>query len=262
MNKVLVTIGVLLIAVLTALFAVPSFVDWGRYRATFESEASRLLGRRVRVGEKVELQLLPTPYIAFENLRVANSSGRFDTPLLRADSFRLQLSASALLTGSITAQKVELRAPALRLALNKDGKGNWTGLLPGASAGRNKGLGALDLGIVHITNGTIELAGAGGAAARLEAVDGDLESSGPGGPFRFKGTYVLGGKVQEARLNLGEDAKAGAYRIKASSHAPKDSPARDVSFDGTLDEFERHGSAVRVDRGAFPQSAGNRGQHS
>ncbi len=85
MNKVLVTIGVLLIAVLAALFGAPALIDWSRYRTTFESEASRLIGRHVRVGEQVQLRLLPSPYISFDNVRVADASGRFDTPILRME---------------------------------------------------------------------------------------------------------------------------------------------------------------------------------
>ena len=139
MNKVLVTIGLLLITVLAVLFAAPALIDWSRYRSTFESEASQLLGRRVRVGDRVQLRLLPTPYISFDNVRVADASGRFDTPLLRMESFRMQLSTTALLSGNLVAQDVELKAPTLRLAIGRDGKGNWEGLIPGSLAGRTAG---------------------------------------------------------------------------------------------------------------------------
>ena len=45
MNNVLITIGVLIVAVLSALFAVPYFVDWNTYRGVVEEEVSRVVGR-------------------------------------------------------------------------------------------------------------------------------------------------------------------------------------------------------------------------
>ena len=59
MNNVLLWIGGLLVAVLCALFAVPHFVDWTRYRGVFEEEASRVLQRDLRVAGAVNLRLLP-----------------------------------------------------------------------------------------------------------------------------------------------------------------------------------------------------------
>ena len=62
MNSVLLWIGGLLVAVLGLLFAAPYVIDWNAYRGVFEEEASRVLGRDVRVGGKVNLRLLPAPY--------------------------------------------------------------------------------------------------------------------------------------------------------------------------------------------------------
>ena len=50
MNNALLFIGGLLVVTLAALFAVPHFVDWNGYRGVFEEEASKVLGRDVRVG--------------------------------------------------------------------------------------------------------------------------------------------------------------------------------------------------------------------
>ena len=239
MNKLLVTIGVLLVTVLAALFAAPAMIDWSRYRGTFESEASHMLGRRVRVGDQVQLRLLPTPYISFDNVRVADASGRFDTPLLRMDSFRMQLSTSALLSGSLVAQTVELTAPTLRLAIGKDGKGSWDGLLPavhsGTPAGQSGESQGLAVSAVHITHGVVDLVGPSeGQQWRLEDVTGNVDAAGPQGPFRFKGAFSQDGKPAELRLSIGRDDAAGALRLKATVHGAN-ATAASYTFDGAID---------------------------
>ena len=69
---------------LAALFAVPYFVDWNGYRGVFEEEATRILGREVRVGGDVNVRLLPAPYFRFEKLRIADTTG--DRPASRSSA--------------------------------------------------------------------------------------------------------------------------------------------------------------------------------
>ena len=61
MNSLLLTLTAVLILVLSALFAAPLFIDWNDYRSVFETQATNLLGRQVKVGGKVHLVLLPAP---------------------------------------------------------------------------------------------------------------------------------------------------------------------------------------------------------
>ena len=75
MNNALLYLGGLLVMTLALVFAVPYFVDWNSYRGVFEEEASRVLGREVRVGGAVNLRLLPSPYVRFEKIRIADSAG-------------------------------------------------------------------------------------------------------------------------------------------------------------------------------------------
>ena len=61
MNSFLLAFTAVLILVLSALFAAPLFIDWNDYRPVFETQASKLLGRDVKVGGKVHMVLLPAP---------------------------------------------------------------------------------------------------------------------------------------------------------------------------------------------------------
>jgi uncharacterized protein involved in outer membrane biogenesis len=97
MSNGLLYIAGLLSLALAALFAVPYFVDWNGYRGVFEEEATRILGRDVRVGGDVNVRLLPAPYVSFEKLRIADPSGTTGEPFFRADSFTMRLSVGPLL---------------------------------------------------------------------------------------------------------------------------------------------------------------------
>ncbi len=68
MSNGLLYIAGLISLALAALFAVPNFVDWNGYRGVFEEEATRILGREVRVGGDVNVRFLP---VALRELREA-----------------------------------------------------------------------------------------------------------------------------------------------------------------------------------------------
>ena len=117
----------LLIAVLGLLFAVPYVVDFNSYRGTFEEEASRLLGREVRVGGQVNLRLLPTPFIRFEKIRVSDAQASVGEPLFKADDFTVWLAVAPLFNGTLQATEVELSKPVLTLVTNDKGGGDALG---------------------------------------------------------------------------------------------------------------------------------------
>ena len=83
MNNGLLYIAGLISLALAALFAVPYFIDWNGYRGVFEEEATRILGREVRVGSNVNVRLLPSPYVSFEKLRIADPTRPVDLARVR-----------------------------------------------------------------------------------------------------------------------------------------------------------------------------------
>jgi len=237
LNKFFVIISASLIVILAALFVAPAVIDWSRYRGTFEDQAGRLLGRPVRVGEHVRVQLLPSPYVSFDNVRIADASGHFDTPLLRADAFHMQLAIGALLTGSLVAQDIEMTAPNLRLAIGAEGKGNWVGL-----GGRNAGavggeLQGLALNSVRIDHGSVELIGAAGWHTRFDDISGELEAPAITGPFRFKGQVANAGKPVDLHFSAGRDDATGKTRLKLLWHDLA-AGAANYSLDGSVEGIE------------------------
>lgn len=216
MNNALLFLGGLLIAALALLFAVPHFVDWNSYRGVLEEEASRVLGRDVRVGGGVNVRILPTPYVRFEKVRVADSGGTVGGAMIRIDSFTMWLSVAPLLQGILEANRIELNRPTLRLATNTEGGGNWQSLSVEPSA---MPFMPTDVALqsVDVINGTIITLGASGnELTRIDAIEGELAADALHGPYRFKGKVNWQGTERKVRISTGKQDANGNLRLKAN----------------------------------------------
>ena len=221
MNNGLLFLGALLVAILAALFAVPNFVDWNSYRGVFEEEASKVLGREVRVGGSVNLKFLPVPYVRFEKVRIANLTGQTGEPFVRADSFTMWLSGPALLRGVFEASQIELEKPVLTLSVDDKGIGNWTRLelRPGdlPFVPRDVALRA-----VQITDGAVSLYNAASErVATVDGIDGDLSADSLTGPFRFKGSVSWSGTEHDVKFATDVPGSDGAFALKLAARADR-----------------------------------------
>src|SRR4051794_25193327 len=221
MNNGLLFFGGVLVVVLAALFAVPNFIDWNGYRGVFEEEASKVLGRDVRVGGTVNLRLLPVPYMRFEKVRIANLSGRTGEPFVRAESFTMWLSSPALLRGVLEASEIELNKPVLTLVVDAQGGGNWTNitLKPGdlPFVPRDVALRSVKIidGAVSIFNAASE------RISQIERIYGELSADGLRGPFRFKGSAAWSGTLHDVNFASDVPGSDGAFSLKASARADR-----------------------------------------
>lgn len=232
MSTFLAWLGTLLVIVLGALFAVPHFVDWNIYRGVFEEEASRVLGREVRVSGAVNVRLLPVPYLRFEKLRVADPASFSGEPLFRADSITMWLSVPPLLRGILEANQVELSRPEVRLAVDRNGRPNWStlsvrrGELPFVPAD-------VALRAVSISDGRASFERTGDAeVATLEGIMGTVSGESLEGPYKFAGTAKWSGHEREVRLATARPDPDGALRFKATVKVP--GTASNYVFDGRL----------------------------
>lgn len=219
MNNGLLFFAGLLVLVLSALFAVPSFVDWNGYRGVFEEEASKVLGRDVRVGGAVNLRFLPAPYVQFDKVRIANVTGQTGEPFVRADSFKMWLSASALLRGVLEASEIELSKPVLTLVADKSGGGNWSNITL-RSADLPFVPRELALKSVRLSEGTVSLYNATAErVAHVENINGELSAEGLTGPFRFKGNASWLGAGHGVAFATEAPARDGTIGLKISARS-------------------------------------------
>jgi hypothetical protein len=237
MSNGLLYIAGLFSLALAALFGVPHFVDWNGYRGVFEEEATRILGRDVRVGGDVNVRLLPAPYVSFEKLRIADPSGTTGEPFFRADSFTMRLSVAPLLKGIIEANEIVLEKPVLRLAVDAEGGGNWRsfsiapGSLPFVPAG-------VTLQSVKIADGVVAFHGPKGIGfAELDGLNGELKVESIDGPFAFKGTTKWQGGDRDVRISTGATEADGGIRFKAIVRSTSGG-TNVYSVDGRLDDLK------------------------
>ncbi len=220
MNRVLLIIGGLLVGLLAALFIVPVFVDWTRYRGMFEEEASRLVGRDVRVGGRVNLRLLPTPYIRFERVRIADTRATVGEPLFKAEDFTVRLAIGPLFRGDFEASVIELHKPVLTLVLDDKGGGNWASLAdPAVPSAFSPSKVALNN--IRINNGTIAVFGQGGdERTRVEYINGEVSAPAIDGPYRIFAAFASNGAPREIRLSTAKPEADGAIRLKGNIRSP------------------------------------------
>ncbi|MGD9830530.1 MAG: AsmA family protein [Hyphomicrobiaceae bacterium] len=215
MTNGLLYIAGIIAVLLCALFAVPYFVDWGSYRAVFEEEATRIVGREVRVSGDVTLRLLPAPYVRFEKVRIAEEKAGTGEAFFRADTFTLWLAVPPLLKGAIEANQIELRKPQLRLQIAADGGGNWQGI--GRGARKSPYLPSdVALRSVRVVDGTVSVhAIDGGKLLDLVGIEGELSAETLEGPYRVQGSFVHEGRQRELRLATTVTDADGSLRFRA-----------------------------------------------
>ncbi len=219
MNSFLLAFTAVLIVVLSALFAAPLFIDWNDYRPVFETQASKLLGRDVKVGGKVHLVVLPAPELRFDDVKVADEKGSFDQPLLEARSIEAWLNIGALLRGAIEARKIAIFEPVLRVAVKEDGTGNWSDV---GRAGEALPFAPKEvlLDEISVSGGRIEVTRPGAPALVFEDVYGAGSAASLSGPYKVSANYIFAGRPQELRFSTSASDPDGVFRLKSALRDP------------------------------------------
>lgn len=218
-NNSLLAIAGVLIALLATLFIAPYLIDWNGYRGDFEREASRMLGREVRIGGDLNVRLLPRPYVRLEKVRVAGEPGAPDEPLFRADAFTLNLSVTPLLRGVIEAKEVIFKRPQFRLVFDREGRSNWQKLTFGNKSGVFVPA-EIVFNSVKIEDGAFIVQARGQELTRLDSIEGELSADALNGPFKFQGTTSWNGVSREVRLTTALWDGVGGLRLKSTVRIP------------------------------------------
>ncbi|MBO0765261.1 MAG: AsmA family protein, partial [Hyphomicrobiaceae bacterium] len=216
MNNLLIAIAVFVITVVGALFAVPYFIDWNSYRSAFEEEARNVIGREVQVDGDVTLNLLPTPYLRVEKVRIADTSATLTEHFFKAESLSMKLSIAPLLRGVVEANEIEFQRPVLRVALDAAGGWNWQGF---AQALRSTGYmpANVTLTSLKVVDGVLALHGPDGVErTRLDGVNGELSAPALDGPYTFRGTFTSAGATREVRIGTGVPEADGKVPLRVS----------------------------------------------
>ena len=170
-----------LVALVCAIWVLPGWLDWNRYRDSIAAIMSDGLGRPVRIGGNVTLRLLPQPVLTAAGVSVDASEGG-DGVALRADAAQLRVALVPLLGGTIVARELVLQGADLTLPW-PPGTGTlaqrppaWLSSLQARVERGTLHLGGVDLQGIEARlesdpdTGTLTVAGAGQVAPGLMAV--------------------------------------------------------------------------------------------
>jgi len=205
MQRVLLSTAIALILVLVTALIGPLFVDWGRYRKTFETEISRLTRLDVRIGGSIDLRILPTPTLKLQQIAV----GRPDGPAsVRAEALRIELALGALMRGQFLASDVEVMTPEISLRLGSPEHREW----PAPSFAFDPG--AVSVAHLTIDKGRITLADGNGHSLLLDRLGFGGEVRSLRGPAKGEGSVVLDGKSYLFSIAVDRTASDGAAKVR------------------------------------------------
>jgi hypothetical protein len=98
---------------LLAVWQVPQWLDWTRYRATIEVLASATLGQPVTISGPISLTLLPQPVLTAAQVNVGGN-GPADLSI-KVEALRLRVAFWPLIGGHVDARELVLRGPDLHI---------------------------------------------------------------------------------------------------------------------------------------------------
>jgi uncharacterized protein involved in outer membrane biogenesis len=204
----------IILALVTALVG-PLFVDWGRWRTTFEAEATRLVGMPVRVSGRIDARLLPTPSLLLNGIEVGPPA---QEPKLRARSLGVEFALGPLLRGEWRAAELHLDGPEVALGVDAAGRIE----VPQVSIAFDPD--ALSFEQVSVERGRAVLTdAASGTRATLEGLwfKGDVRSL--NGPFKGEGAFVSAGHLYGYRIAGSRRGDDGGMRLRLNLD-PADRP--------------------------------------
>ncbi len=209
-----------------ALYIAPNYIEWNEYRDVFEDQASRVIGREVKVQGNVKLKLLPAPYLEFQKVTILdkNRATGYEARLnarkelfARVNSFKLWLAIPPLLQGNIKVKKLELANPHIYLRFDKSGRANWRDL------GRTEGIdsiyipGDVSFDSVNITRGKISIYQSGSKTPlTVDNVTGQLAAESLKGPYRFAGNLSYQGEERKLVFNTSKQDDFGVLKVNST----------------------------------------------
>jgi uncharacterized protein involved in outer membrane biogenesis len=220
LGSILAALATIVLTVLAALLALPYVVDWNEYKAQFEAQAAKLVGRPVHIEGKIDLSILPIPHLDLRGVRISDEYGKFERPFAEVEGLNAVLSLPSLLSGIVEARTVILDQPIIRLKTDEFGEGTWQSVGP---YGLDMPIPVREivLNAVDIKDGAIELRQSRrqGEATRIDRISGTFSAESLSGPFRFVGLGSIDGRGKEIKLSAARGQDSKSLRLKASLHS-------------------------------------------
>lgn len=194
--------------VLTVALVGPHFVDWTSYRADFEREAGRILGRDVSVEGSASARLLPFPSVTFTDVVVAGSTP--DEPSMTIETFSMDAELAPFLRGEVLIFDMRLERPRAILDIDDEGQVDWA-VRPSVPLDVRQ----VTLENVTVSEGQVTLRhAASGRTHLLSEINARLAARTLGGPWRVDGSLRIDGTRTSVALTTGVVSADGSMRVR------------------------------------------------
>jgi large subunit ribosomal protein L24 len=199
----LLSIAIALILALVAALVGPHFVDWNKYRAEFETQASRMTGLQIRVGGPIDARLLPTPSLNLSRIDITRGD---EAGTLRARRLSIEFSLGSLARGEFKATDVILEGAEIAIALDRSGRLEW----PAPSVGFDPE--AISIERLDVRDSRILMAdAASGYGVVLDKFEFTGELRSLAGPVKGQGSFYADGLHYPYRIGL---SRVGDERLR------------------------------------------------
>lgn len=206
--RLFVFFGGLLVLVLTAAVVAPHFIDWTSYRTDFEREASRILGRQVKVHGDATARLLPFPSITFEDVSVAG--GPNGEPAMKVAEFSMDAELAPFMSGEFLIFDMRLVRPVMTVSVAADGAIDWT-VRPSTPFNPSK----IAIEKLTVTEGQVRIRhAASGRDHLLTEINTEISAKSLEGPWRVDGSLRLDGLRTQIGLSTGAVDEKGTMRLR------------------------------------------------
>ncbi len=211
---------------LVAALVGPWFVNWNDFRASFEQQATRILGHPVHVLGVARASILPSPSLTFTDVEVGDPG----KPLMTVDRFAVTVELMALFQGQIHVVSMALDEPSVRVSVDDHGTVDW---LQRATSADRIAPDDVALADVEIRDGSLQYVDAStGVTLSFAGIRASVAASSLAGPWHIDGNYLDGGKPVRFHVASGRQLADGTIRVKTDL-TPVQWPVA-VSVDGVL----------------------------
>ena len=186
-------LGVAVVALLVAGYAVLAALDLESYRGEIEQRAEAATGRKLELTGAMRLSMGLSPTVEISGARFANADWGSRPQMATIERFEIEVAPLALLTGDLRVSRLVLVKPDILLEVGPEGRGNWMLGKPDADpdGASGSGPGRLpEVAAVRIEDATLRYRDREtGLALDMTLADARLAGAGDGLSVRADGTY-------------------------------------------------------------------------
>lgn len=196
---------------LTVALAAPYFIDWTSYRADFEREAGRILGREVRVEGTASARLLPFPSVTFTDVTVAGREP--GEPAMTVETFSMDAELAPFMRGEFLIFDMRLVRPSVLVDVAGDGSVDWA-MRPSVPIGASN----ISLEKLTVSEGRLVLRhAASGRTHLLSEINTEISARALTGPWRINGSMRIDGMLTDLGVSTGSyDGDGMRLRLQAT----------------------------------------------